>query len=131
MSNRKVRAKRFKRLARNRERELRLQLDSERFAAERKYEQLINSTDTALRAARVARDTVRVDMDSMYDPRENSTRYRARLDIMNKRADTLYYEYLDDGRQADSIEREAFVKYVAEKIARAMLEPAMQKWRSR
>lgn len=88
-----------------------------------------------VRAARRARDSVRISVDSLIDPRERNVQMRAYFDNMSSRdprtlVDAVTYS-LDEIRMNDQFERESFVKYASEIIAEHALGQIIRQWRSR
>lgn len=88
-----------------------------------------------VRAARRARDSVRISIDSLIDPRERNVQMRAYFDNMSSRdprtlVDAVTYS-LDEIRMNDQFERESFVKYASEMIAEHALGQIIRQWRSR
>lgn len=90
--------------------------------------------DEAIYSARMARDTIRIDIDSLVDDRERNINMRARFDNMSKCGPELYsamkIDSYDIMRQSDT-ERRAFTKLVGERIAEHALQQIMRHWRSR
>jgi len=88
-----------------------------------------------VRAARRARDIVRISVDSLIDPRERNVQMRAYFDNMSSHdphtlVDAVTYS-LDEIRMNDQFERESFVKYASEMIAEHALGQIIRQWRSR
>jgi hypothetical protein len=88
-----------------------------------------------VRAARRARDSVRISVDSLIDPRERNVQMRAYFDNMSSRGPSTLVDAvtlsLDDIRMNDQFERESFVKYASEMIAEQALGQIVRLWRAR
>ena len=90
--------------------------------------------DYQIRAARMARDTIRIDVDALIDDRDRQIRMRARFDNLSKAGPELYAAYSCDADtllRDSRIERDAFIKLVGEQIAGHALEQITRHWRSR
>lgn len=94
-----------------------------------------NKCDNEVRAARRARDTIRISVDSLIDPRERNVQMRAYFDNMSSRGPSTLVDAvtlsLDEIRMHDEFERASFVKYASEIIAEHALEQIIRQWRSR
>lgn len=102
-------------------------LRSELSSVQRKCEQEV-------RSARCARDTIRISIDSLIDPRETNVQMRAYFDNLSSRGPSTLVDAitisLDDIRMRDRIERESFIKYASEVIAENALGQIIRQWRS-
>lgn len=87
-----------------------------------------------VRAARRARDTIRISIDSLIDPRERNVQMRAYFDNMSSRGPATLVDAvtlsLDDIRMNDQFERASFVKYASEIIAENAMGQIIRQWRS-
>ena len=87
-----------------------------------------------VRAARRARDTIRISVDSLIDPRERNVQMRAYFDNMSSRGPNTLVDAmtlsLDDIRMNDQFERASFVKYASEIIAENAMGQIIRQWRS-
>ena len=87
-----------------------------------------------IRAARMARDTIRIDVDALVDPMDRNIRIRARFDNFSKQGPELY-SAIDISRDTllrdSEIERFAFITLVGERVAEHALTQIMRHWRSR
>lgn len=87
-----------------------------------------------VRAARRARDTIRISIDSLIDPRERNVQMRAYFDNMSSRGPATLVDAvtlsLDDIRMNDEFERASFVKYASEIIAENAMGQIIRHWRS-
>lgn len=87
-----------------------------------------------VRAARRARDTIRISVDSLIDPRERNVQMRAYFDNMSSRGPATLVDAvtlsLDDIRMNDQFERASFVKYASEIIAENAMGQIIRQWRS-
>lgn len=87
-----------------------------------------------VRAARRARDTIRISVDSLIDPRERNVQMRAYFDNMSSRGPATLVDAvtlsLDDIRMNDQFERASFIKYASEIIAENAMGQIIRQWRS-
>jgi len=99
-----------------------------------RLEDVKNKNDEAIRAARMAQDTIRISINALIDDRERGIRMMARFDNLSLRSEEIYSAMvvnLDDLSHRSDIERSAFVGLVGEKIARNALEQIIRHWRLR
>lgn len=132
-----------KRFGRNQKRALKAELTAARMDAIRAGEVVeaveerrrleVEELSEQVRAARMARDSIRIDINSLVDPRERNIRMRARFDNMSMRGPELYAAYdigPDEIIRSSDIERTAFVKLIGEQIAAHALEQIIRHWRA-
>lgn len=90
-------------------------------------------------AARMARNTIRLDIDSLIDPREGNINIAGRMHMMMADSPIRGYEPLhvavniserDMQRRSDA-EREAFIAAMGQKFSEYALAQIMRHWRSR
>lgn len=133
-----------RRFGRNQKRQLQAQITSARMAAIRAGETVelvekrrrleVEELGRQVRAARMARDTIRIDIDSLVDPRERNIHMRASFENMSKRSDVLHAAIDFDHHRilnASDVERNAFIKMIGEQVAEHALHQIMRHWRSR
>jgi len=98
----------------------------------KRLDRLKHEGNEAIRAARMARDTIRISINSLIDDRERKIRMTARFDNLSLISNELYsamdFDFDSLSRHSD-IERNAFIKLVGEQIAQNALEQIMRHWR--
>lgn len=124
-----------KRFGRNQRRALRDALKTARDAvtrqahlAERREAELQQQLEYARRAG----NTIRIDVDAMFDDREAAIRVTAGFDMA--RRDRLFSALLLDRREIDrrsDVERAAFIEHAGKIIAEHAMQQVLRHWRSR
>lgn len=108
--------------------------DQERRNAKRDREYLSEQHVEELRAARMARDTIRITIDALLDPREQGLNMRMAMENVSRHDVALYSSVnlseRDVMRKSD-IEREAFIKLIGAEVANHALAQIIRHWRSR
>lgn len=133
-----------KRFGRNQKRKLLAEITDARIASIKAAEAVelvearrrmeVERLSEEVRAARMARNTIRIDIDSLIDERERDIRIRARFDNMSMRAEPLYAAINISERdilRKSEVEREAFAKFIGQEVAAHALAQIMRHWRSR
>lgn len=137
-----------KRFGRNQRRALREQLAGTeqalakeiagRFSENQKYKRQIEQAHNILlhemKEGRRARNYIKLDLDSIFDPLERRIRYHARVEDLSRRSEPLYSAMQIDGSEADRMsdhERTVWIKLASEEIAKHLLEAMVRHYRTR
>jgi len=131
-----------KRFGRNQRRAMRAAVDQARLETQRAHVDARRSRQESERAlatlrqeieyARRAGNTIRVDVDAMFDEREGGIRVTAAFDMA--RRDRLFSALHLDRREIDrrnDAERTAFIEHAGKIIAEHALVQVLRHWRSR
>jgi hypothetical protein len=109
-------------------------LDREVQSAKRQREHMAEQHLEELRAARMGRDTIRISIDALLDPREQAMNMHLEMQNMSRRDVRLHsainISHRDLMRKSD-IERDAFVQLIGREIANHAVAQIIRHWRSR
>lgn len=108
----------------------------ERKASDHRERQLREEYERKIKAARVARDTIKITIDSLMDDRDQSITLRGMYEVLGQPMfgpiDTAFkIDPRRDRMTRSQDEREAFCQHVGQDMASYALQQMMRHWRSR
>jgi len=113
----------------------RQKLEATAAQAQRREAEMAARHAEEIRAARTARDTIRLTIDDLMDPREAGIQMRGRFDRLDGRGYEPVWAAVNlsqrDYVRSSDIERAAFISAVSREFSEYALSAIMRHWRSR